>query len=94
MVFWCLPTYAAVASILLLAPLQAAIPFRLQLALTDTWMLVAVFLPITTVVAGFKASGVHFRADDKQTSGLVITCGMVPGRVWGNPQRVLLHDHR
>lgn len=64
--FSCLPTYAAVATILLLVPMQASIPFRLQLALSDTWMLVAAFLPITTIVAGFKASGVPFLAEDNR----------------------------
>ena len=63
---WCLPTYAAVVIALALASVHPSIPFRLQLALSNAWMVVALFLPIGTLVAAVKAVAVPFRATDNQ----------------------------
>jgi hypothetical protein len=61
-----LPTYAGIATTCFLVPKQAAIPFRLQIALSEIWMTMAALLSITTIVEGFKASGVPLRSDDNR----------------------------
>ena len=59
--FWCLPTYVAVVTALTLASVHPSVPFRLELAVSNAWMVVAFFLPIATLVAVVKAVAVRFR---------------------------------
>ena len=55
---WCLPTYAVVGIALVLALMSRSLPLRVQIGLSDAWMIVALVLPVTTLVAAVKAASV------------------------------------
>ena len=67
-IFWCLPTFVILAATFALTatPFYTSLPFRRQLLLSEIWMWVVVFLPISTGVATVKAIALRFRAADKR----------------------------
>jgi len=61
---WCLPTYTAVVVALVVGLVNGALPFRVQIGFFGVWMMIALILPIATLVATVKAAAVPFRAPD------------------------------
>ena len=61
---WCLPTYAAMAMVLLMAFAADRLPFRTQIGLSDVWMVIALILPVPTLIAAVKAAAVPLHAED------------------------------
>jgi hypothetical protein len=74
--FWCLPTYAAVVSAILLALVQTKLPFRVQLFTFEAWAFVALFLPLSTIVAGVKAARL-FHPTNRVVLHVVVACCFV-----------------
>ncbi len=63
-VLWALPNYAAVVALVALALVASSIPLRVQHAVEGFWMLFALLLPISTIMAAVKAVQLSLRAGD------------------------------
>jgi hypothetical protein len=65
-VLWVLPNYAAIAVLIALAFLASSISLRVQHTLEGFWMLFALLLPISTIMAAFKAVQLSLRGNGEQ----------------------------
>jgi hypothetical protein len=65
-VLWVLPNYAALVVLITLSFQASFVPLRVQHTLEGWWMLFALFLPITTIVAAVKAVQLSLRAGGEQ----------------------------
>lgn len=54
-VLWVLPNYVAILALITLALPEPSIPLRMQHTLEGFWMLFALLLPISTIIAALKA---------------------------------------
>jgi hypothetical protein len=63
-VFWALPNYAAVVVLVTLGFVASSIPLPAQHAAEGFWMLFALLLPISTIMAAVKAAQLSLRAGD------------------------------
>ncbi len=61
-VLWALPNYAAVVVLVTLAFVASSIPLRVQHTVEGFWMLFALLLPISTIMAAVKAVQLSLRA--------------------------------
>jgi hypothetical protein len=67
---WCLPTYLVVGitAALMSKHFYTSLPFHSQRLFDETWMGVAILLPIFTIVAAVKAVALRFASADNQVS--------------------------
>ena len=64
MILWALPNYAAIVVLVTLAFVEPSMPLRVQHTVDGFWMLVALLLPISTIMAAIKAVQLSIRAVD------------------------------
>jgi len=64
-VLWALPNYAAVVVLVTLAFVASSIPLCVQHTVEGFWMLFALLLPISTIMAAVKAVQLSLRAGDE-----------------------------
>jgi hypothetical protein len=64
-VLWSLPNYAVVVVLVGLAFVASTIPLRVQHTVAGVWMLFALLLPISTIMAAVKTVQLSLRAADQ-----------------------------
>jgi hypothetical protein len=62
---WALPNYAGIVLLVILAFVESYLPLRVQHTLESFWMLVALLLPISTIIAAVHAVRLSLRVGDE-----------------------------